>query len=310
MQPNVTLRQLRAFVLLAQTGKFTLAAQRMHITQSALSTLVKELEQGVGARLFDRHTRMVEMTAAGADFYLVAQKLLDDLDTAVAGMGDLAALRNGRVSIVASTVISASLLSGAFKAFRGLHPGVQFVLRDVAEEEILRVVASGTVDFGIGTFLDADGDIAESHLFDDGFLALCAPEHPLARKRRIRWRDLQGEPFIALAPGSPIRRLLDDTMAREGLRMNVVNEVSFSTTVLSLVSAGVGVSVLPMNNHPYLRGFDVHAAPLVSPSVTRRISIFTKRRRSLSPAAGAFIEFLHAQVRRPAGNAPPAAGGR
>lgn len=297
MQPNVTIRQLRAFALLAQTGKFTLAAQRMHITQSALSTLVKELEQGVGVRLFDRHTRMVEMTEAGADFYEVAHKLLGELDTAVANMNGLAALRNGRVRIVASTVISASLLSGAFKAFRSLHPGVQFVLHDVAEEEILRVVASGAVDFGIGTFLDTDEDIAESHLFDDGFIALCAPEHPLARKRRIRWRDLQGEPFIALAPGSPIRRLIDDTVAREGLRLSVVNEVSFSTTVLSLVSAGVGISVLPMNNHPYLRGFEVHAAPLVAPGVTRRISIFTQRRRSLPPAAEAFIAFLHAQVR-------------
>jgi len=296
MQSNVTIRQLRAFVLLAQTGKFTLAAQRMHITQSALSTLIKELESGVGVQLFDRHTRMVEMNEAGANFYEVAQKLLGDLDAAVADMNDMAALRNGRVRIVASTVVSASLLSGAFKAFRGQHPGVQFVLRDVAEEEIIRVVASGAVDFGIGTFVDTDEDIVASHLFDDGFIALCAPEHPLARKRRIRWRDLEGEPFIALAPGSPIRRLLDDTVAREGLRLNVVNEVSFSTTVLALVSAGLGISVLPMNNHPYLRGFDVRALALVSPTVTRHIAIFTRRHHSLPTAAAAFIDFLRTRV--------------
>lgn len=293
---NLTLRQLRAFVLLAEAGNFTVAAQHMHITQSALSALIKELEQGVGLRLFDRHTRMVALTAAGANFRPVAEKMLADLEHAVRELHDLASLRRGRVRIVASTVIAAGLLSPAFEVFRRSHPEIQFVLRDVAEEQIIATVKSGAVDFGIATSGGESQSLNETPLFDDRFIALFPTGHPLARKSRIAWRELQEQPFIALAPESPIRKLIDTAVAKAGLRLDVVNEVSFATTVLSLVGAGMGVSVLPVNNHPYLPAFKVHAAELIDPLVTRKISIFTPAHRSLPPAAEAFMAFLQTRV--------------
>src|SRR5271155_3605175 len=103
---NVTLRQLRAFVTVSQTGQFTLAAERMHITQPALSTLVRELEGALKVKLLDRHTRMVRLTEAGSGFYAVAEKTLSDLDNAITNTHSLATLSSGRVSIAASTVIS------------------------------------------------------------------------------------------------------------------------------------------------------------------------------------------------------------
>lgn len=292
-----TVRQLRAFLHVAQTGQFTLAAQKMHITQSALSTLIKELENSLNVRLFDRHTRMVELTEAGARFYGEADKTLGTLDNAIAEMHELASLRTGRVRIVASTVISSGLLSKTFKKFKEAHPNMQFVLHDIAEEDIMRTVLSGNVDFGIGTSNELEHGLDEDWLFDDRFIALFQHDHPLARRDEVSWSDLQGLPFIALAAKSPIRRLIDKALADHGLDLNIVNEVSFATTVLSLVSAGLGVSVLPMNNHPSLPAFNLHACRLVDPIITRKISIFTPSHRSLSPGAAAFAEFLHAYIK-------------
>jgi len=295
---DLTLRQLRAFILVAQTGQFTQAAQHMHITQSALSTLIKELEAAVGLRLFDRHTRMVQLTEAGMRFHQEADKTLRSLDSAVADLHDLASLRAGRVRVVASTVISSGLLARAFKEFKELHPNMQFVLHDVAEEDIMRMVLSGSVDFGIGTSNELEHGLDEEHLFDDRFIALFDQNHPLAQRRRIAWSELQGLPFIALASKSPIRKLIDNAVQRAGLRLNIVNEVSFATTVLSLVGAGIGVSVLPMNNHPSLPAFQVHGSRLVDPVITRKISIFKPGHRASSPAAQAFARFLHDYVKR------------
>ncbi|HLS43294.1 MAG TPA: LysR family transcriptional regulator [Paenalcaligenes sp.] len=291
---NITLRQLRAFVLVAQTKQFTLAAEHMHVTQSALSTLIKELEQRVGVQLLDRHTRMVELTDAGRSFYRTAQKTLNDLQQGVNDLHDLATLRHGRVRVVASTVLSAGLLSPAFKAFRAEFPDVKLVLNDVAEEQIMRTVASGDVDFGIGTSFAMEENLGlnETPLFDDRFIAICSKDHRLASKERMTWADLDGEPFIALAPASPMRKLIDNVIHQQGIHLPISNEVSFATTVLSLVHAGLGLSVLPMNNHPYLPAFEVHAAELEEPVVTRTISIFTQKDKSLSPASAAFMQFL------------------
>ncbi len=301
---QLTLKQLRAFVLVAETSKFTAAAERLFITQSALSTLIKELEQAVGVRLFDRHTRLVQLTVAGQELLGVAQRALSDIDGAVQDLRSLASLQRGRVRVVASTVIASGLLADAFRTFRDQHPDIALDLRDVAEEQIMGIVQSGSVDFGIGTTLGEHEGVQARHLFDDRFLALCPLDHPFATRSKIAWKELAHQPFIALNPASPIRQQIDATLARQGLELSIVHQVSFSTTVLSLVRAGLGVSVLPMNNHPYVPAFQVHAATLVAPVVKRDISVLTPSHKSLSPAAQAFAD-LCAQYGRTLARAHP-----
>src|SRR5512132_793945 len=114
---NVTLRQLRAFVNVAQFGVFTAAAERLHVTQSALSVMIRGLETELGLRLFDRTTRMVELTDAGREFYPIAEKTLEDLSSAVAHSRELADIKRGRVTIAATTLISSILLPRAVARF-------------------------------------------------------------------------------------------------------------------------------------------------------------------------------------------------
>ncbi len=294
---NITLRQLEAFVAVQRYGRFRLAAEHLHVTQSALSMLVRDLEAQLGLRLLDRHTRMVRLTEAGADFLPVAQKALADLETALARSRDAATLRRGRVSIAASTVLGNTLLPWAIHAFAARNPGIRCVLKDCAEEEIRHRVRVGDVDFGVGTALDPDPELAELPLLEDRLIAIVGPGHPLGAKRSITWRELTAHPLIVLNAESPLRKLVDRTLVEAGIAVEPAYEASFSSTVISMVAAGLGVAALPVNARQVSARVKVHARWLVRPVVPRRVCLFTRRDATETPAATAFRDFLRGYVR-------------
>ena len=294
---NITLRQLRAFVAVARLGRFARAAERLHVTQSALSMMVRELEAQLGVRLFDRHTRMVRLTEAGAEFLPVAEKTLADLESAVAQSRDLAALQRGRVSIATSTVLAGTLLPWAVGEFARRHAGVRCVVKDCAEPEIRQRVRMGDVDFGIGTTLDPDSELLEVPLLEDRIAALVADRHPLAARRSISWRELAAYPLVLLATGSPLRTMVDRALVEAGVSVAPAYEASFSSTVISMVAAGLGVAALPVNARQVSPKVKVHVRPLVRPTVPRRVSLFLRRDIAPTPAAEAFQSFIQGYVR-------------
>ncbi len=147
---NITLRQLQAFVAVAELGGFTAAAERLHVTQSALSVMIRGLEGELGLRLFDRTTRTVALTDAGRELYPLAEKTLEDLSSAVAHSRELADVRRGRVTIAATTLVSSMLLPRAIARFGDAYPGIRVALRDGASPaQIAAMVAGSQVDIGI-----------------------------------------------------------------------------------------------------------------------------------------------------------------
>jgi DNA-binding transcriptional LysR family regulator len=294
---NVTLRQIRAFAAVARLGRFGRAAEQLHVTQSALSMLIRQLEAELGLRLFDRHTRMLRLTDAGAEFLPVAEKTLADLAHAVAASREASALRRGRVSVATSTVLAATLLPWAARKFAAQHPGIAFALRDVAEQEIRARVKAGDVDLGVGTTIEPDPDVDEVPLFEDSLTAVVGERHPLAERSTITWRELGEHPLIVLGRGSPIRALQDQALAAAGIAAAPAFEVSFSSTAISMVACGLGVAALPVNARQVSSRVKVQVRPLVRPALTRRVAIFRRRELSLSPAAAAFEVFLRDYVR-------------
>lgn len=289
---NVTLRQLQAFVAVAQHGQFALAANRLHVTPSALSMLIRQLEEQTGARLFDRHTRMVRLTEIGTEFLPVARKVLADLDSALSQSRELSALRRGRVSLATSTVLAATVMPEAIRRFGARWPGITVVLRDVVEQDIKRLLRAGDVDIGVGTALHADADVDEETLLSDRLVALLPHDHALASRREISWRELAAQPLIALAQGSPLRALADQALAAADAAAQPAYEVGFSSTVISMVAAGLGVAALPVNARQLTPKVRIAVRPLVRPVVPRRVCLFKPRDRGLSPAAEAFRTFL------------------
>ncbi len=294
---NITLRQIEAFVAVAQLEGFTRAAERVHLTQSAISVLIRELEEQLGVRLFDRTTRAVQLTEAGKQFFPFAEKAMAELEIALQTTQGLLAKKHGRLVLAAPPLIAAHLLPRLIAEFQGLYPGVSVVVRDLLADDIQARVRSGEVDFGMGTFQKSDQDLASTPLLTDVLILACPKGSALGNRRSVRWKDLAGQPIIALDRHSSLRRLVDRTLETAGCLAPPAYEVSFVSTAVGLVEAGLGIAVLPSYVLLSTRHSAIHTRRLKEPSVSREVSMITKRGRSLSPAAEAFASFARQYVR-------------
>ena len=289
---NVTLRQLRALVALVRTGSFTQAATSMHVTQSALSSLIKELEQSLGVRLVERSTRSIGLTEAGRGFVPLIDKILQDLDGVLGGIDDLKALRRGVVRVAAPQLMACTLMPEVIAAYRSAHPGIQVRLSDCAVDGVLSRVAAGEADFGIGPERGASAEVSGQTLFELPFMVVFPDGHPLAALPRIRWSDAVEHPFIALQGQFAERLSLDLHGALREISLNPSNEVTFMTTALSMVSAGLGITSCLPYARSLVRLYQLHMEPLHEPEVQRKFLIYQRSAATLSPAAESFRAFL------------------
>lgn len=282
---NITLRQLRAFLAVAELGRFNLAASEMGLTQSAVSILIRELENEMGVRLFDRHTRMVSLSVTGREFLPQARKVLHDLDQATRGVRDSAALKSGQVTIAAAIVLAATMVPPILATFMDRYPGVSVQLCDMAEERIRIALRRNEVDIALGTQIDDDPEITATPVIRDRLTLICNAGHPLARRPHVSWAELVAERLIVLNRRNPLRDLVEQTMIRVAPGFRPAYEVRFSSTAISMISAGLGVSVLPENTGLLAPDVNVRSVALIEPVVTRDIALLQHRQRSLSPAA-------------------------
>ncbi|MCS0628528.1 LysR family transcriptional regulator [Telluria mixta] len=307
---NPTLRQMRAFVALAKTGNFTLAAQYMHVTQSALSGLIKELEQTLGVRVVDRSTRRIALTETGNELYPLFSQMIDDLDRALANIADQAQLRKGIVRVAVPQLMACTLLPQVIAAWRTRYPDIGISLSDSPVEAVTTRVLSGETDFGIGPERDSAPQLEARELMEMPFEAVLPPDHALAKRRRLGWSDLAAHPLITLRGQFTERLLADmgrgsssgnggavDTQAGNAdalreLTLRPAHEVTYMTTALAMVASGLGVTVCMPYAAPLVRLHGLRMLPLDAPVLTRRFFVYTREQRSLSPAAAAFIAFL------------------
>lgn len=168
---NVTLRQLRAFLAVARFGSFTVAAEHLYTTQSALSGSIKELENALGVQLFDRSTRRVQLTEVGRELYPLVEKILADLDAVLHEVATLKALKRGIVRIAAPQLMAATLLPEVLASFTREFPHVAIRLIDCGVESVPACVLSGEADLGVGPERDVPGEIEAELLFVQPFHA-------------------------------------------------------------------------------------------------------------------------------------------
>lgn len=289
---NVTLRQLRAFVALTETGSFTDAAARLHVTQSALSGLIKELEQSLGVQVVNRSTRKVELAEVGREFYPLAGRLLQDLDGALETIADMKALKRGLVRIAAPQLMSASVLPEVIAGFKRAYPDIEIRLLDCMVENVLPKVHSGEVDFAVGPERESSADIEAKTLFEIPFVVVFRADHPLNKKKRVTWDDALRYPVVALKGEFTHRLRVDLHESLHDEALNPANEVGFMTTAFAMVSAGLGVTTCLPYASNLIRLHQLQSRPLLEPQVRRKFLIFTRRDRPLSPAAQAFSAYL------------------
>ncbi|MDR4125472.1 LysR family transcriptional regulator [Yanghanlia caeni] len=289
---TVTLRQLRAFVAVARTGSFTLAAESLFITQSALSGLIKEFESALGLRVIDRSTRRTRLSDVGRDLYPLVEKILNDLDRVMEEVEQRQALKTGVARVAAPQLMASTLLPEIVAAYAVARPAIRVKVVDCAVESVMSRVFSGEVDFGIGPEREPNSDIAATTLFRGPFMVVFPTGHPLGELEAISWRDVLRYPLTTLQGQFTERLALDLRAANRGLNFSPTHEVAFMSTALAMVNAGLGITVCISYAASLVQLYRLEMRPLRDPEVFRSFYVFTRQGRSLSPAAEDFKTFL------------------
>lgn len=294
---NVTLRQLRAFIAVAEAQHFTRAGEQLQLSQSSVSTLVRELEENLALRLFDRHTRMLRLTQAGAELLPLARRAMADLDQVIGSANELSTLGRGRVSIASASLQAALWLPRFIRLYCDEYPGVKVNVYDLTEHEVIDKLRAGEVDFGLGSAAATQQDIARRPLMTDEFVAVMPANHPLARHAELAWRTLQDIPLIGPPPGNAVRVQLDEALAREGLSLTRQYEVALPLTILGMVEGRLGIAVMTSAMTRLAHMLGLVTRRVTEPVVRREISLLFHADRSLSPAAQNFRDLLLREAR-------------
>ncbi|HEX5463311.1 MAG TPA: LysR family transcriptional regulator [Burkholderiales bacterium] len=298
---NISFRQLRAFVTISQLRSFTLAADRLHATQAGLSILIRDLEAAVGVRLIDRTTRSVTLSSAGDALLPVAERMLSDLETLLEAGHGLAAKRSGRIAFGMPPSLAATLLPPALKKFRSLYPNIIVIGRECLIEELTSRLYRHEIEFGIAFGVVNNLEFESTLLMQESLVIACAADHPLARKRRVKWRDIVDYPLVTMSREGTVRTLAEHALHGLGLALTPAYEVSNATTATELARIGLGVAIVSsLTGGTHETGHAV-IRKLHDPVVNRPISLVTKKRAALSPAARSFVDLLREITARTSG---------
>lgn len=289
---NISLRQLRAFLAVAETGSFSRAGEQVSLTQPAISRHVTELEQALGVQLLHRTTRTVEVSDAGRLLCSHMRRVLEDLDASLLEVQGLGSHQQGRVRVASSPTLSAHLLPQCIARCHSEAPAIHIKLLDRIQHDVLQSVRSAEVDFGVVIDPQDVQDLHTTVISQDPFCLVCPASHPLASHRQVHWRALCGEALVLLDHASGSRRLIDAALQAHGAAASVVQDVGHTATIYSMVQAGLGVSVVPqlavpiawMQRMAHPQQSDLVSRPLM-PLVERSIMLVHRQYRALSPVA-------------------------
>ena len=295
MSINPEIGDLRAFLAVFDLRSFHKASDAMALSQPALSRRVQSLEAVLGAKLFERSTRHVAPTQVGRGFEPAFRRLVEEFDRAILDVGGLDRRSGARIVMACVPTAAFYFLPRVIERFNAMQPGVSFRILDESANSGLESVARGEADFGINFVGASQGDLEFTPLFEDDFVLACGPDHELARRDAIAWRELEGHRLIGVSRASGNRMLLDAALTKARVRLDWAYEVNHVMTALGLTEAGLGLSVLPRLATPPVASASFVVRPIVEPSISRTVGIVERRGGHLSPAARRFLDLLVAE---------------
>ncbi|WP_201591447.1 LysR family transcriptional regulator [Psychrobacter pulmonis] len=294
---NISIRQLSAFISVADNGSFTRASEQMHLTQSAVSGLIKELESSLGIVLFDRTTRQLSLSVVGHHLLPQARRILNEMQLFENEASSLTSLAQGQVRLAVSQ-FAASSMPAVIARFAKAYPDISVSLLDCSAENVLEHIQNIEVDLGVGTergFTEPDDDISADLLYQLPFCVVMPDNHALAQKSEVIWQDLVDTPLITLQ-GPFIEQVtaeLDEEIASHIQQARY--KVNFMSTALEMTRQGFGITLcLPYMPEviDWVSANGLQMRPLAQPVKMRRFFIYQRSSRALSPASIAFKQFL------------------
>jgi DNA-binding transcriptional LysR family regulator len=293
---DFTSRQLRAFLLVAQHRSFSRAAGALFITPSGLSVLIRELEAQLGVRLFDRTTRHVALTASGAELLTVAQRNLQEMDSAMSRIERSQGETAVSLSIGAPPLLMASILAPAIKEFRPIRPELRFQLFDGATPIIMQKVESGELDMGLGVFFKHLAGVRRTPLFRYSLALIRADNDPSFRPATTSWSALKGEQLISLPPSLPMQQFIDKHLSRAGVACQSALVVNYLSTQIAMVEVGEGMAIIPSYGQLACRDRKVVMSRLINPVAQLDACQVRRAGRKLPSIAEEFTSFLQSYL--------------
>ena len=239
------LKALNAFVVVSETGNFTRAGQRLRVSQSAVSQQIRALEESLGATLFSRHARKVALTQAGDVLLPYARQILRKVEEARAVVSDYESFGRGRVAIGAGGAMCNHVLPKLLSEFRARFGKIDVQVVSGFSEETLQRTLEGRVDVGLLLSPIAQGGVISTELGRDELVAIAPAGHEFAELERVRARDFDGQSLVAYERSSQPFRILERFFLEAGVFPSVAMEINDLEAVKRMVSAGLGVSVVP-----------------------------------------------------------------
>lgn len=295
---NFTLRQLVAFVNVYKAGSFTKAAEELHLTQSALSGLVRELESNLELKLFDRTTRQLELSVAGAQLLPAALRVLNEAAALHDEIKSFKNLEHGEVRIAVTQQLASAKLPKILARFKARYPHIQLEIIDCEVEAIQECVRDTTVDIGIGPERTLSHGLSQELLFDLPFHLVVPPGHRFHQRDHLTWTELRDEPLITL-DGS-FTDLLADDLLRESVKNlgTVAYKVRFMSTALSMVKHGLGLTLCLPYVSEWVAQNNLVMVPIRGPEIRRKFFLYQRKNRNLSPAVEAFVRLFVAEIKK------------
>ena len=289
-------RHLRYFLAVADALHFTKAAERLPVSQPALSAQIKQLEQEVGVPLFDRVGRSVQLTRAGSIFREHARRALREMELAQVAIAEEEGLQRGTLTVGVVQTVNAYLIPEIVGRFSTLHPLVSLKLDELSGPDIEAGVKSGSLEVGIG-FVPVVSDRIESQpLFEEDFVLIASPRHRFARRRYLSLSALAKESLILLPHMFCTRRLLEASFEQAGVQPKIIVEMNSIEGILATVRRSNLATVLPRLSLGLARHRTLRAIALKNPTPRRGIGLLWKRGGYRSGAAKALTDQVRAVV--------------
>lgn len=305
---NIELRHLRYFIAVAEELHFGRAAARLNISQPPLSQQIQLLEEQIGARLLARTNRSVNLTAAGNQFLSDARQIVNQVDLAAKRAARLHLGETGelRIGMTASAPFIKPI-SDALSLYRQHYPDVHVQTVESHTRQLIVPLSEGSLDLGLMRNTPLPDTLAWRVALSEPLLAMVPHDHPLASRSQISLRDLANEPFVFFDPlaGTGLYDDILGLLQRYGVTPYVTQEVGEAMTILGLVAAGLGVSVLPAS-YRRLRLDEICWLPLLEADAISQMWVVWAKHRELSAATQHFLTLLTEKCNDPAFTAQPA----
>jgi DNA-binding transcriptional LysR family regulator len=242
------LRQLEIVRAIAETGSFTAAGTRLHVSQSAISRQILLLEDEFHERLFVRLGRRVQITAAGEALLQLAHRVFNDIRDTSASITDRQKVLTGSINLVGGMTVCLYVFPPLLKEFRKHHPQVEIRVATGGTQRLMRRVRSGQADLALLTLPVNDPALTSVPVMREELMLVMPANHPLANKDSVGVEALVGQPFIVFEQGSNTRRTLDEFFVREQIKPRIVTESENVEIIKSMVASGLGVAIVPFQS--------------------------------------------------------------